>query len=373
MIVPCARPKEHQVPSPVPAARSRLGAALPGVLAAAAIGITGCTLQISSATSGPSSPPVTQEISRPDPAGGDPSTSAVSLVTEPGDGFAPVYRLISEAKHSIEMTMYEFADGTAERDLAAAARRGVSVRVILDLREKRLNTAAYDYLRSRRVQVTWSSPSFEYTHQKTMIIDQSAAAIMTANLTSKYYPTTRDFLVTDKNHRDIVAISRVFDADFAHRAVTPGDGRDLVWSPAGSQAQLLSLINGARRSLRIYSEEMGDSTIIDALISAARRGVEVRVCGENTDGEYDSAFARLAAAGVRISYFSSSRGFYIHGKVIEADYGTSRARVFVGSENFSSTSLDRNRELGIITSSQPVLTSIARTFGGDFAKGKRWG
>ena len=262
MIVPCARPKEHQVPRPVSAARSRLGAALPAVLAAAAIGVTGCTLQISGAASGPSSPPVTQQISRPDPAGADPATSAISLVTEPGDGFAPVYRLISEARHSIEITMYEFADSTAERDLAAAARRGVSVRVILDRREKSLNTAAYDYFRSRGIKVTWSSPSFEYTHQKTMIIDQSAAVIMTANLTSKYYSKTRDFLVTDKNHRDIVAIGLVFDADFAHHEVTPGDGRDLVWSPAGSpQAQLLE--PDQRRAAEPSYLQRGDGRLDD--------------------------------------------------------------------------------------------------------------
>jgi cardiolipin synthase A/B len=300
------------------------------------------------------------------------SAAGIALVAEPGAGFAPVYRLIGRARHSIDITMYEFADPAAERDLAAAARRGVAVRVILDRREKSRNTSAYNYFRAHRVQVTWSSASFEYTHQKTIAIDQAEAVIMTANLTSEYYPTSRDFLVTDKNRSDISAIRRVFDADFAHRAVTPGDGRDLVWSPTDSQRKLLAVINGSRRSLRIYSEEMADPTVDDALIAAARRGVSVAVCGENTDGEYDRAYALLARAGVRISYFSSPSGFYIHGKAIEADYGTSRARVFIGSENFSVTSLARNRELGLITTARPVLAALARTFAADFARGKRW-
>ena len=72
----------------------------------------------------------------------------------------------------------------------------------------------------------------------------------------------------------------------------------------------------------------------------------MQVCGENESGEYDSAYAKLARAGVRISYYSSSTGFYIHGKVIEADYGTARAKIFIGSENFSDTSFNDNRELG---------------------------
>ena len=110
----------------------------------------------------------------------------------------------------------------------------------------------------------------------------------------------------------------------------------------------------------------------DALIAAAKRGVSVRICGENQGGEFDSDFARLARGGVRISYYHSSSGFYIHGKIIEADYGTRQAKVFIGSENFSNTSLNQNRELGLITASHAVMSSIARTFAIDFRNGKHW-
>ena len=292
------------------------------------------------------------------------------LITEPHDGFSAVYRLIGHARHSIDLTMYELADTTAEHALAAAARRGVSVRVILDRRHKSLDSAAYRYLTSHRVKVVWSSSRFEYTHQKTLVADQSKAIIMTANLTSGYYKTSRDFLVLDPVRADVAAIVRVFDADFRHRPIRPGDGRDLVWSPTDSQRQILGLINGARKSLRIYSEEMADSTVDNALIKAAKRGVDVSICGENTGGEYNAVFARLARAGVHISYYSSYSGFYIHAKVVEADYGTDRGRSFIGSENFSETSLDRNRELGLITSNRGILASVARTFAGDFKRGK---
>src|SRR5215471_16570448 len=54
-----------------------------------------------------------------------------TLFTEPDAGFSAVYSLISGATTSIDMTMYELADTTAEQDLAAAASRGVRVRVIL--------------------------------------------------------------------------------------------------------------------------------------------------------------------------------------------------------------------------------------------------
>jgi phosphatidylserine/phosphatidylglycerophosphate/cardiolipin synthase-like enzyme len=296
----------------------------------------------------------------------------VSLLAEPAAGFSPVYTLFARAKHSIDVTMYEFTDTTAEHDLAAAARRGVHVEVILDGKESSENQAAYRYLGAHGAKVVWSSSAYYYTHQKTLIIDGDEAVIMTANLTSSYYATSRDFLVLDSVKADVAAISATFNADFAHRAITPGNGADLVWSPTDSQTKLLSLINGATKSLRIYSEEMGDTVIENALTAAARRGVEVQVCGENESGEYDSAYAKLARAGVHIAYFSNPDGFYIHGKVVEADYGTSQARAFIGSENFSSTSLNRNRELGLITATPSVLSAIATAFAGDFQRGTHW-
>ena len=340
--------------------------ALTKAAAAAALSLAalaGCKPVITATSSGPAGPA---------PSGPAAPAQSGALITEPAAGFSPVYHLIKHARHWIDLTMYEFSDTTAEHDLAAAARRGMTVKVVLDQREKSHNSATFDYLGSHGVKVVWSSPSFEYTHQKTLLVDGSTAVIMTANLTSEYYSSTRDFLVMDTKPADMAAIAQVFNADFAHRAVHPGDGRDLVWSPTDSQAQILALIDGARKSLRIYSEEMGDATIEDALIKAAHRGVDVRVCGENTGGEYDSDFSRLAAGGVHISYYSSSHGFYIHGKVIEADYGTSRARVFIGSENFSAASLNRNRELGLITASQKVMSSIASTFAADYRNGKHW-
>jgi cardiolipin synthase len=346
--------------------RARASAGAVACIAAVLLAVTGCKIDPPAAASaGSAAVPAAQ--------GPGPGLMRVgALIIEPNAGFSPVYGLINGARHSIDVTMYEFADTTAEHDLAAAAKRGVKVQVILDEREKNINSNTFSYLSSHRVKVVWSSSRFTYTHQKTLVIDGLKAVIMTANLTSEYYSTSRDFLVVDTNRADVAAITAVFDADFAHRTVRPGDGADLVWSPTDSQGHLLALINGATSSLRIYSEEMGDTTVENALIRAAKRGVDVQVCGENEDGEYDSAYTKLARAGIHISYYSSSAGFYIHGKVIEADYGTGHARMFVGSENFSRTSLDDNRELGLIISDPAVLSAMAATFAADFRNGRHW-
>jgi phosphatidylserine/phosphatidylglycerophosphate/cardiolipin synthase-like enzyme len=101
-------------------------------LAAVALAVAGCKVSLQAAAQG------TQGANSAH--GPDTVTSASGgsdrLYVEPGAGFSPVYNLIKGARHSIDVTMYEFADTTAEHDLAAAARRGVQVRVILDHKEQ---------------------------------------------------------------------------------------------------------------------------------------------------------------------------------------------------------------------------------------------
>ena len=201
-----------QAPMRTRAAAARQGALMAVAAAGIAIlALAGCKPITTTNASVPAAPA----------APGAPTQSG-PLYTEPAAGFSPVYHLIKHARHYIDLTMYEFSDTKAEHDLAAAAQRGVTVKVVLDQREKSHNSATFDYLQSHRVKVVWSSPSFEYTHQKTLLVDGSTAVIMTANLTSEYYPTSRDFLVMDTKPADLAAITQVFNADFAHRPVHPG-------------------------------------------------------------------------------------------------------------------------------------------------------
>jgi cardiolipin synthase A/B len=300
------------------------------------------------------------------------SSSDFTLYTEPNAGFTWLYDQINDATTSIDMTMYELSDTTAEEDLVAAEARGVDVRVILDEREESTNEAAYDYLTENGVSVVWSWDKYYYTHEKSIVFDGATADVMTLNLTSEYYSTSRDFAVVDTDANDVAAIVKVFNADYAHESVTPGAGDDLVWSPTTSETDLLDLINDAQYSLQIFSEEMDDSTVVDALCDAAEDGVTVQLVGENEDGEYNSEYNELYDCGVQISYYSSSTGFYIHGKVILADYGESTAKIFIGSQNFSNTSLTENRELGLIINNSAIESSVNSDFNTDFAGGTKW-
>jgi phosphatidylserine/phosphatidylglycerophosphate/cardiolipin synthase-like enzyme len=306
---------------------------------------------------------------------------ALSLIVEPDDGIAPVLAMIGAAKKSLDIAIYQLDDVQIEAALVSDEARGVAVRVILSRgyagATSTMNAATYDFLMAHGVPVRWSPPYFSLTHEKSLVTDGDRAVIMTFNLVSKYYATGRDFGIVDADPRDVMAIEHTFGADWnGSGAVSAGvpfgsgndgdGGDDLVWSP-GARPALIDLIHGAKRSLSIYNEEMEDPIITKALIDAARRGVEVFIDMTGAD-EWKWQFAELTTAGVHVRTYADApeAPLYIHAKVIVADAGSVSARAFIGSENFSTGSLDNNRELGIMVSNQGIIASLMRTFTADW-------
>jgi hypothetical protein len=294
------------------------------------------------------------------------AASDFSLLILPDQGETAIYNFVNSATSSINVTIYELNDVTLENDLVSREKAGADVRVILDQAQKSYNTAAYNLLTAGGVGVVWSSTAFTYTHQKTITVNNDESYISTGNFDNTYYATSRDFGVFDTDANDVAAIVAVFNADYAHTSITPSDGDDLVWSPTDSQTHLLALIDGAQHSLDIEQEEFSDTTLVNAIVADEKRGVTVRVVIEDPS-EYTSELNEVTAAGGTVTGYSSSTGFYIHAKTVIADYGYSTAKAFVGSENFSSGSLNDNRELGMITTDSGVVSGLETTFDGDFS------
>ncbi|HEX5402204.1 MAG TPA: phospholipase D-like domain-containing protein [Pseudonocardiaceae bacterium] len=329
-------------------------------VALTAAALTACKVDLGDLASAPSS------------GGVEPAGTAAGLVTDPEQGYDPIYRFISSAHTSLDMTMYELVDKTAEQDLAQDAERGVRVRVVLDRnREQKSNQPAFTYLTEHKVQVAWANKRYLATHQKTITVDDKTSVILTGNLTSRYYSTTRDFAVVDTTATDVAAIEKTFAADFDGSSITPPTGADLVWSPTTATPDMEAVINGAKSSLSVENEEMSSKSIENALIAAAGRGVTVEVTMTRAS-EWADDFDRLVKAGARVATYSASASLYIHAKVIVADAGHSGARAFLGSENFTTASLSRNRELGLTVGTPTVINALQATLAKDYAAATRW-
>jgi len=311
-----------------------------------------------------------------------------------------IKRLITGARQSIYLTIYEIADQEIIDSMVAAktASKALDIRVIFNCAsfkvcnqpgqsdQKDPNAAAKQAFSNAGILWKNAAPQFAVTHQKTLTIDEATSVITTFNFSPDYFVNTRDFGVITTYPDEVKEIVAVFRNDWA-TPVIPSASSLLVWSPTNSRERLKSLIASANQSLDVYMEEFDDHDIANAMVAAAKRlkssGGMVRVITAvlsvpgNPSADGNLAMRQyLNQNGVLARYGdwpvnSGGPKIYIHAKMLLADYGTSGAQAFVGSEDFSTTSLDKNRELGIIlkqSSDAGLLNTLSRTFSEDWPK-----
>jgi len=300
------------------------------------------------------------------------ATSTYTLVTEPEAGYQPIYDFISASNKSIDMTMYNLSDATATAALIAAEKRGVKVRVLFDSNtngggNNGMNQTAAKDLKSDGVDVAWAWPGVLW-HQKSIVRDGSAVAIMNCNLYSPYYSVLRDFVVITDHPSTVQGVQATFDSDFNNTSVAPTTGvvpagSELLWSP-GAQNGLVNLIASARPGTTIYNEteQLNDPAIEQALIAAAGKGVTVNLTMTDSP-DWASGFKTLKAGGVHVNLYPSGAPLYIQAKAISVNNDT----VYVGSTNYTTGSINADRNVGIITANPMVVRGVTSTLASDFA------
>jgi phosphatidylserine/phosphatidylglycerophosphate/cardiolipin synthase-like enzyme len=274
------------------------------------------------------------------------------------------------------LEIYILTDRNVIRALEEAANRGLDVKVMLEPHPVGGGSSVartLDELKAAGVNAQYTSPDFALTHEKGMIIDNSAVYIMTSNFSrsalggSSGSTRNREYGIIDSNPQDVQAVTAIFTADWNH---TPAQFNDanLVVSPVNSRSMFMGIIGRAQHSLLIEAEEMNDSTIEQALVSAASRGVQIEIILPAPSGSSsDSNSQGIAAIKQNNIAVREDPQLYMHAKIIIAD----GVKAFVGSENISTQSLDQNRELGILVSDVAVLGKLQSTFQVDWGVSKR--
>ena len=288
-----------------------------------------------------------------------------SLLVLPDDGAHVLLQLLRHAEHSIDLMVYLLSSEEIIEALAAARQRGVQVRVLLE--EKPVGGGEYNRLASQRlaaagVRVRWTSPAFRFTHAKVIIVDAEQASIMTLNLTASSFRSNREFAIIVEDPGVVSSLQDLFQSDW-ERAPSPEFGLPLVISPGNARNILHDLIASAHQSLEVYVLSLEDDSIAGALADAARRGVRVRLITNPPSARdpYADERAILRESGGIIGFLAYPD---VHAKVIVVD----GQRAFVGSQNLTATSLDQNREVGIVTDDPAVLRRLRQTFETDWSQ-----
>ncbi|NPA90813.1 MAG: DNA-binding protein, partial [Chloroflexi bacterium] len=288
-----------------------------------------------------------------------PSATPPTLFREPEEGRAPLISVIEQAQEDIRLTLYLFTDETMADALTRAARRGVQVRLLLEHRPYgggAANERMAKRLSKAGIHVRWSNPAFRYTHQKSLVVDGTTGVIMTLNWTHSSFSRNREYGVIFQRRDWVEEMAAVFDGDWDRKPTHVGTS-GLVWSPDNARERILGLIQQARSSLILEEQDLRDPEVVQALLAAVRRGVDVQII-RPTPREEDTLewenVRHLARAGAHIFFLDAP---YVHAKVMVVD----RSRALIGSMNLTPTSLDFNRELGAIFREESVLRPLLRT------------
>jgi cardiolipin synthase len=273
-----------------------------------------------------------------------------SLVVLPDDTAKPFLDAIQAAERSLRIKMFLFSDPALIEAVIAAHRRGVKVRVMLNPARRSgegENEESRKILVDAGIQVHDSNPAFDLTHEKSMVIDDKSAWVMSLNWDPKNLTETRDYAIVTSHAHEVIEILECFDADWTRQTYEIGDKSHLIWCNSNGRSRIATFIDQATHTLWVQNERYQDPVIIERLVRANRRGVKVHVMARPAH-KLKREKLMEAVGGMRIMddvgiKIHKLRGLKLHAKMLFAD----NARAIIGSINLAPGSFDSRRELAI--------------------------
>ena len=333
-------------------------------------------------------------------------------VLQNGDAIFPaMLAAVEGAQRRVSFESFIYSDGAISgqftQAFAAAARRGVDVRIVLDgYGANDLPEASVQMLEAAGVRVVWfnrlrpwSVDRVNYrTHRKVLVVDGTVAFTGGVGLADHWRGTAQDpDHWRDTQVRVRGPAVRALEASFyenwiesggaeaprldpepAEQARATPDARTIVawsnFSGGASNVKLLYLLSiaSARQSIDIQSPYIVlDSTLRWSLAQARARGVRVRLLtdGEHTDAGPVKAASRagydaLLAQGVAIAEFAPTM---MHVKAMTVDHVWS----IIGTANLDNRSLELNDELVLGVQDRALATTLERAFDTDLDRSTR--
>jgi cardiolipin synthase len=288
------------------------------------------------------------------------STSfANQLLIEPDMGRTPIIEAINQTKQSLHLVMYGFTDEQLLNAILKKHSQHKSIQIILEqtpYKAESENSKTINLLNQNNIEWHGTIPPFRLIHQKTLLIDNDKAIVMTFNFTNSSFKNERNFALIIDDPKQVNQINAVFSADWNHKAADTHID-NLIYSPDNSREKIIYLIQSAHSTINVYAQSISDYKLIGALAAASKKGVNVNILLSNKLREKQENYLRNKGVHIKLS-----KHLYIHAKVIIVD----GKKAELGSINFTKSSLDDNRELSVITTDPIIVKQLGNTFDQDW-------
>jgi phosphatidylserine/phosphatidylglycerophosphate/cardiolipin synthase-like enzyme len=273
-----------------------------------------------------------------------------SLIVLPDQSAQPILDAVNAAKKSLRIKMFVFSDPHLLEAVIGAHRRGLEVWVMLNAARrsgKDDNKYARKALEKAGVKVMDSNPAFGVTHEKSMVVDDATAYVKSLNWATENLTETRDYAIATTHKKGVQEVLDCFEADWQRKSFAPGLSAHMIWCPNDGRERIAHFIDEAKHTLFVQNERYQDTVIIERLVRARERGVNVHVMARPPHTlkkdkliEGVGGLRIMDDVGIKIHKL---RHLKLHGKMLLRD----GLRAIVGSINLAPGSFDDRRELAI--------------------------
>lgn len=270
---------------------------------------------------------------------------------------------INEAKKNIDLKIYMFMPNQTEISdaLKKAISRGVDVRLMVEddpfyWEKNHTNPSqkAIDDMVKAGARYKPDNPEFSknrVTHEKSMTIDGKKALILTGNIATPAFNTNLDLgAIILQNPEVVKQVETVFNSDWDRKELPPLKNTGLVVSPQNAREKITELVQNADKSIHIIQQTLTDKELLTIIADKLKDGVDTELLMTDPAVVQNNMqpAAYLAIHGAKVKFLEKP---YIHAKAVTVDVEDKKPadrKSFVGSQNFTSSAIDKNRELGYI-------------------------
>lgn len=268
-----------------------------------------------------------------------------------------IINYIENAEKEIYLETYMLTETRIQEALLKAYKKWINVKVILEkdpYMAYNINNKAYDKLQKAWINITWSSKNNYYlNHSKILLID-NLSIISTGNYSYSTFTQNRDFFIftTDKNIN--TKLKENFENDYNYKKINIYD-ENLIFSPNSSRIIFEKLFSTAKKNIKMYFQYLEDDELVNKLINMKKEiNINITIIIPDTALE-DENTIRLKNEWINIIVLPK---YKMHAKAILID----DKYLFIWSINFSTYSIDKNREVWILIKNNKIINKFLEIF-----------
>lgn len=267
---------------------------------------------------------------------------------------------IENAKEKVYIEVYMLTEKRIQNALKNVKNKWIDVKIILEknpYNSYNINNKAFNYLKNLNIEVVRSNPkNFALNHTKIILIDDESI-ISSWNLTHSTFKYNRDMFIFTKDQNIVKKLNELFLWDFTWNKNIIFDN-NLVISPDTSRKQFENLFNNAKKDIKLYFQYFEDENLKDLLIEKAKKWINISIITDKKNSNIE-ILKEFENNWIKIKKLEK---LTMHSKAILIDEQV----LYIWSVNFSTYSIDKNREIWLILKNKDIINEFLKLFYNDF-------